>query len=229
LSGERGVAVIHQGDEWSVIHEPDYTRSAKSGLSSAIRLDGARDVVEFESSDPTAIEHELARCRAQDAALQYVLVLFEEDQIGQLEARMLESLKKLMLYQGVPEFVERRLYASPLPANARKRAEAVRDLDWQHPVSRMLSRVLDRQKRIREVREAWESVSAGWFRSVQERDEYFSSAVQAGLVQRLVEDPEGVLRDGSAIIGDRTLLYDWAAISEKRLLDSDCRMEKLAG
>lgn len=228
ISGERGVAVANEGDDWFVVHEPDYTRLEKSRFSSAMRLlDGAQDVVELEISDPTTIEYELARHRAQDTALQYLLVLLEEDRIGELEERMLERLKKLLLYPGVPEFVERRLYASPLPAKARNRAVAVRNLNAQHPVSKILSRVLDRQERIRDVRAAWESETVGRFRSTQEKDEYFSSAVRTGLVQRLADDTESVLRDDSPVTDGSTFVRDWVLASRIAPVASDCRMELL--
>lgn len=69
------------------------------------------------------------------------------------------------------------------------------------------------------MRSAWESISAGRFRSVQDKDEFFFSALERGLVRRLAQNPQRLLWDATA--DDVDILLAWAeaaGLSSARLI-----------
>jgi hypothetical protein len=192
VSGQSGIALLNDGSHWSVLRGADGS-VLQGQCGSAIRLlDGSTDIEEVPDADTEEVGLELATARAKDTALQYVLVLIQETEIGELERRILARLQDLLPILEVQEFILNRLYAAPLGLSDLDHIKDVIAEDSQHPVSAIFRSVLGDQASIGRVKSAWESISTGRFRSVEEKDEFFFSAVQRGLVRRLVRGAEYV-------------------------------------
>jgi len=211
VSGQSGIALLNEGGEWSVLRDAGGP-PLQGQFSSAVRLlDGSTDIEEVRDAIAQDIGLELAAARAKDTALQYVLVLLQETELGELERRILERLKHLLFFPEIPEFILNRLYAAPLGSSDRARVRALIAEDRQHPVSAIFRSVLRDQASISGVRSEWENISTGRFRSVEDKDEFFFSAVERGLVRRLTQDPQGVLRETAEIVdGSSEMLRSWA-------------------
>jgi hypothetical protein len=151
--------------------------------AAAIRLlERSTDIREIRPNHPA---FELERERAKDTALQYVLILLEEREAGLIERRILDRLQAILFYPGVPEFILNRLHSAPLDAATIDWANQLIALDREHPVASLLQEVLDAQPAIRNVRLAWDAVSAGRFPCAREKDQFFLEAVENGLVRNL--------------------------------------------
>jgi RNA polymerase sigma-70 factor (ECF subfamily) len=218
VSGQSGIALLNEGSDWYVLRDAGGS-PVKGRFSSAVRLlDGSTDIEEIPNADAEDLGARLASARAKDTALQYVLILIEEPEIGELEQRILARLKDLLFFPGVPEFVLDRLYAAPIGSSSEVRIKALMAEDREHPVCAIFKQVLRDQASIGRVRSAWESISAGRFRSVDEMDEFFFSAVRRGLVRGLVQDPESVVsvRVPFETVGTGQIVRAWAEAAGAR-------------
>lgn len=147
VSGQSGIALLNEGSHWSVLRGSGGA-PLEGQLSSAIRLlDGSTDIEEIPDADAQDVGVELAAASAKDTALQYVLVLAQEAEIGELERRILARLKHLLFLPEIPEFILDRLYAAPLSSSERAQVKALIADDRQHPVSAIFRSVLRGTKR----------------------------------------------------------------------------------
>jgi len=186
VSGQSGVAVLNDAERWYILTSPGRP-PAETSFSSAIRLlDGATDVERVDSGTLDSIGRSLRAARAKDAALQYILTLLEGQEEDDLHQRIRLRLTTLLSFPEVPEFVLNRLYAAPLSPRLVARAKALMREDAGHPLSMILNDVVADQDAIAAVRAAWMAVSVDWFHSPDERDEFFISALERGVVRKLV-------------------------------------------
>src|ERR1017187_3489673 len=132
VSGQSGIALLNDGSHWSVLRGSGGS-PLEGQFSSAVRLlDGSTDIEEIPNADTQGVGFELDAARAKDTALQYVLVLLQESEIGELERRMLARLKHLLFFPEVPEFILNRLYAAPLGSSDLDHVKALIKGDSHH-------------------------------------------------------------------------------------------------
>ena len=211
VSGQSGVAVLIEGSHCYVVRAPDCTRS-QSRLSSALRLlDGSTDVEEIGDTDLQTIRLKLERACGRDIALQYTLVLLSEGEISDLEQQILVRLQDLLFSDDAREFILNRLFAGPLTSVATERAEALIGRYQQHPLSGILEDVLANQAKIARIRSAWELISSDRFHSVQQKDEFFLSAVENGLARQIAQQPQEFFLNASEKREEtKLILRSWA-------------------
>jgi len=176
LSGQMGVAAVVDGDHTAFLAvastiPPSYAYSLLSEADDLVELS-----VTSQISVPYLLELE---CR-KDRALQLFLILIDSQEDDRTVALAAEAIEESFQEEAVMQFVENRMYGTPLPEIAdtdRAQAAAV----GKALAIRMIGRLASSQAAVRKCREAWDSLQIEIFGTPMRKALFRQAAVDSGV------------------------------------------------
>lgn len=178
VSGQAGVAVAVDGDHYFSLHYPDLDRSwNRTAAEAGSLLVGYADIVDLADVSIDEVKRELELECGKDRALQLLLVLLDSNAGDDTRSLAAKCLGQRLSVPAVREFVENRLYSTPLPGDA-DIPGALRRAGGQVSVSDLLTWIVENQPAIAEARSVWDRVH---FLSPEEKAELTFLALESGL------------------------------------------------
>jgi hypothetical protein len=218
VSGQAGVALLIHGESLSSIHTGRTDEVVRRRQRDVPYLFGdASDLQLIEDVDLPGVVQRLDLATAKADALQLALILLDDELSHDTRRDAADELRDLMQADGVTEWVERVLYARPLPKEADLsgglsccpgNAGSVRDL---------LVRLRSRQREIRDVYFAWEQIPTSLFGAEQDRQLALSTAVREGLFRELALHRAARVNSGAfqSVRNHREILQRWVSALRK--------------
>ena len=197
VSGQAGMAAVVDGDETTFVRlDPHGGTLAVDPRYACSALNDADDLVELPITFQTSVPDLLDLAWRNDRALQLFLIWIdgrEGDETVELAAKAIEDLFR---DKNVRDFVENRMYGSPLPPSVnipRARAGA----DSKLLVAEVIATLDRAQSAVRRCRESWDNLDT----------EMFGGATSKALFRQAAID-SGIFRAFALAANDRSRLAD---------------------
>jgi recombination protein RecA len=188
ISGRAGVALLVEGDSLQSF-EVDDPHSLRPRHPAEVRLLFAQapDLRVYED-----ITHEEAARRLEHAAdcadaLDLALILLDPKLPAEDRAEAAPALEALLGKRDVGIYLEKVIYARPLPEGADREVAASAFGPGLGRLDEFLELLKERQPAVRAVRRAWEMIPASAFDAGATRDEFQHLAVERGFFRHLVK------------------------------------------
>ena len=186
ISGQAGIAVMIDGEEYSSIEVHSVESVPRTAHDVAYLVGDASDLVELEgvSRDDTARELEVAW--RKDRSLHLALIAIDGEAARENRLCSAKCLIDLLRDSPITDFVRNRLYAAPLPATADlPSALELAGSSGSAEFGSVLRQVSADQELIRRNRVAWDALRSDLFGGATEKERFGFAAVESGMFRLL--------------------------------------------
>lgn len=188
ISGQAGIAVLIDGEEYSSIEVHSLESVPRAAHDVAYLVGDASDLVELEdvSRDDTARELEVAW--RKDRSLHLALIAIDGGAARENRLSSAKCLIDLLRDSPITNFVRNRLYAAPLPATADlPSALELAGSSGSVEFANVLRQVSADQELIRRNRVAWDALRSDLFGGAAEKERFGFAAVESGMFRLLAK------------------------------------------
>ena len=230
ISGRAGLALLVQDNTLESIHIDALDTTVPRRLEEYHLLFGENDDLEFlENVETDEVRRRLTIAVDREEALDLTLILLDSELSSEVRSDAAQELENLLQNDNIVEQLERIFFAKQLPESADHQGglEYLKAAASNVAVT-FLQRLIDRQPRIRDVRQAWDAIPESKFGSGAERDVVEAHFVRDGVFRDLVcvrdaaESIDNFLQSGLQKAAATELdshkadeiLQEWIAISQ---------------
>jgi len=185
ISGHAGVALLLDGSTLASLHTgSDEALIPRQPEDIGLLLAGAADLELLEDVDLQQVTNHLNLSVKKIDALHLALMLLDRDLSDRTRAQAARALEEVLGFEAAKEYLERILYARPLPANA-DLAGALR-LSWAIRTTMFFTNLQSLQDAITSVHSEWEQEERRREKSAEELARAHAAAAQRGVLRDLV-------------------------------------------
>ena len=188
ISGQAGIAVLIDGDQYTSIEVPFYEPVQRTGQDVGYLVGDATDLLELENTSSENVAQELGIAWRKDRSLQLALIALDGQADPENRASAARCLASLLSDAATIDFLENRLFVAPLPEAANlETALKLAALSESREFARILLTVSDAQDSIRKIRLAWDAMRPDVFGGPVQKERFGFAAVQSGAFRLLAQ------------------------------------------
>lgn len=191
ISGHAGVALILDGGRLASIHvENSEEVIPRQEAEIHLLFNGAKDLQFLADVDLEQVRAQLELAGARIDALHLALIVLDRELSEETRRQAALELNELLGLLEITDFLERVLYARPLPSSADWTGALELSFLQAPKVQNLLIALVALQKTILEVHRAWEAIPARVFEREGERSQVRALFAREGLFKELVLNRE---------------------------------------
>ncbi len=190
LSGQTGAAVCIEGEQlYSISLNSPETWTAQQQWELPYLFPDATDILQLENVSRSEVIERLRLEWAQDRALQLILILLDREEELQTHIEAAECLDDFFKLREVREYVENRLYSSPLPSTADlNTAIHLSATSSLVHLTEFLRNLHSDQEEISKRVAAWEALPISLFDRPTSKQDFYCEAVRHGAFRLFVTE-----------------------------------------
>jgi hypothetical protein len=186
ISGQAGIAVLIDGEEYSSIEVHSVESVPRTAHDIAYLVGDASDLVELEGVSKDDAVRELEVAWRKDRSLHLALIALDGEAGRENRLSSVKCLTDLLRNSSIADFVSNRLYAAPVPTTADlPGALELAESSGSTEFASVLRQLSADQELIRRNRIAWDALSSDQFGGAAEKERFGFAAVESGMFRLL--------------------------------------------